>query len=151
MSERRPRYDMQEKKRTAQLHEILYTDLCYRTPSPQSSPKSPYQPRVKNRVIIPPATDLAKPPVDSAFPAIFDAWPNLSHLEKASVFVIVRLRAITTKTKHALAILLSHSPPKILRENEKEEQRHTNKSKPDELEAENSHESQGYPQKWLRI
>lgn len=42
---------------------------------------------------MPVATLLAKPPEDNALPAMLDAWPNLSHLEKASVFVIVKLNA----------------------------------------------------------
>ena len=52
--------------------------------------------REKNRPIIPPATFLAILPEYRALPARFDACPNLSHLEKAKVFVIVRLKAITT-------------------------------------------------------
>jgi len=53
--------------------------------------------RPKNLPIIPPATFLAIPLVFSALPAKFDACPNLSHLEKASVFVIVKLNAMTTR------------------------------------------------------
>lgn len=40
-------------------------------------------------------TVLASPPVPIALFAILDAWLNLSHLEKANVFVIVRTIAIT--------------------------------------------------------
>lgn len=37
----------------------------------------------------------AKFPVPNALPAKFEAWPNLSHLEKASVFIMVRTKAMT--------------------------------------------------------
>lgn len=51
--------------------------------------------REKNLPSIPVAKLLAMPPESIADPARFDACPNLSHREKARVFVIVRLRAIT--------------------------------------------------------
>lgn len=40
-------------------------------------------------------TVLASPPVPIALFAILDAWLNLSHLENANVFVIVRTIAMT--------------------------------------------------------
>jgi hypothetical protein len=62
--------------------------------------------RPKNLPIIPPATFLAIPLVFNALPAKFDACPNLSHLEKASVLVIVKLNAMT---KTLSATLSAHS------------------------------------------
>jgi len=56
--------------------------------------------REKNLPIMPPATFRARPPVFNALPAKFDAWPNLSHLENASVFVTVKLNAITRNYQH---------------------------------------------------
>lgn len=50
---------------------------------------------MKNLETMPDATVPARLLVDSADPARFDAWPNLSHLEKASVFVIVKTNAMT--------------------------------------------------------
>jgi len=50
----------------------------------------------KNLPIMPLATFVAIPPELNAPPAKFEACPNLSHLENASVFVTVRLSAITT-------------------------------------------------------
>ena len=41
-----------------------------------------------------PAKFLANPPPTNALLARFDAWLNLSHLEKATVFVSVRTKAI---------------------------------------------------------
>lgn len=49
---------------------------------------------MKNLDTMPEATVPARLPVEKADPARFDAWLNLSHLEKASVFVIVKIRAI---------------------------------------------------------
>jgi len=46
----------------------------------------------------PPATFLARLPEPNAVEARFDAWLNLSHREKATVFVMVRTRAITRHT-----------------------------------------------------
>ena len=43
---------------------------------------------------MPPAILLAIPPEYKALPARLDAWLNLSHLEKASVFVIERASAM---------------------------------------------------------
>lgn len=51
--------------------------------------------RPKNLPITPPATVLAILPEYRALPAKFEACPNLSHLENAKVFVIVRLKAMT--------------------------------------------------------
>jgi len=65
------------------------------------------QPREKNLPIIPVATLLAKPPEYNAPPAILDACPNLSHLEKASVFVTVKLSAITMPQIHVSRYSLS--------------------------------------------
>ena len=50
---------------------------------------------LKNLPTIPLAILPASPPVDRAPPAILEACPNLSHLEKARVLVTVRLNAIT--------------------------------------------------------
>lgn len=47
----------------------------------------------------------ARFPDPSADPARFDAWLNLSHLENAKLFVIVKTSAITVPTKSA------HHPP----------------------------------------
>jgi hypothetical protein len=57
---------------------------------------------LKNLPSNPLVTLLAIPPVSRALPAIFDAWPNLSHLEKASVLVIVKDKAITVYTLVAI-------------------------------------------------
>jgi len=46
---------------------------------------------------MPVATVPARFPVENAVPARFDAWLNLSHLENASVFVMVNTSAITRK------------------------------------------------------
>jgi hypothetical protein len=73
-------------------------------------------PLLKNLPIIPLATFPAIPPEYSALPAIFDACPNLSHLEKASVFVIVRLSAITIQivsipvSTDLLSLTPTHAP-----------------------------------------
>ena len=50
--------------------------------------------RLNSLLNIPPARLLANPPEYIALEAKFDAWLNLSHLEKATVFVIVRTSAI---------------------------------------------------------
>jgi hypothetical protein len=57
----------------------------------------PLQPvyRLNKPLIIPPARFLAIPDPYIAFEAKPVAWLNLSHLEKASVFVIVRTSAMT--------------------------------------------------------
>jgi len=47
------------------------------------------------RLIMPVAIFLANPPEYNAFDAKFVAWLNLSHLEKAKVFVIVSTIAMT--------------------------------------------------------
>src|SRR6266536_5703140 len=49
----------------------------------------------KNLLTNPPATFLASPPEYNALLAKFDAWLNLSALENATVFVIVRMNAMT--------------------------------------------------------
>jgi hypothetical protein len=58
------------------------------------------QPLEKNLEIMPVATVPARFPVLNAVPARFDAWLNLSHLEKASVFVMVNTSAMTTRNQH---------------------------------------------------
>lgn len=55
------------------------------------------QPLEKNLEIMPVATVPARFPVLNAVPARFDAWLNLSHLEKASVFVMVNTSAMTSR------------------------------------------------------
>lgn len=45
----------------------------------------------------PPATLLANPPEYIALDAKVEAWLNLSHLENASVFVIVRTSAMANR------------------------------------------------------
>ena len=50
--------------------------------------------RLNSLLNIPPARLLANPPEYIALEAKFEAWLNLSHLEKATVFVIVRTSAI---------------------------------------------------------
>jgi hypothetical protein len=52
--------------------------------------------RVKNLPTIFDAMFPAKFPLRNELPARLDAWLNLSHREKASVFIIVKTRAITT-------------------------------------------------------
>jgi hypothetical protein len=71
--------------------------------------RSLYHQREKNLPIIPPATFLARPPVFNALPAKFDACPNLSHLENASVFVTVKLNAMTRNHQHLCFAHLSNS------------------------------------------
>lgn len=44
-----------------------------------------------------PAMFVARPPPLNARPAKLEAWLNLSHLEKATLFVRVRTSAITEK------------------------------------------------------
>jgi hypothetical protein len=51
--------------------------------------------RLNNPLIMPPAKFLAIPDPYMAFEAKPVAWLNLSHLEKASVFVMVRTSAMT--------------------------------------------------------
>lgn len=51
--------------------------------------------RVNILLNIPPAIFLANPPEYNALDAKFDAWLNLSHLENATVLVIVRISAMT--------------------------------------------------------
>lgn len=89
-------------------------DTCQMSFSPKKNP-SPYTYKrylrkpvrrtpcilnVKNqplniRLNIPPARLLAMPPEYMALEARLEAWLNLSQREKASVFVIVRMRAMT--------------------------------------------------------
>lgn len=82
--------------------------------SKSKSPNHPAPHLVKNLLTIPPATFRAMLPVENAFPARFEACPNLSHLEKARVFVMVRPRATTLKTNRQHFSLfwghLFHSP-----------------------------------------
>jgi hypothetical protein len=52
--------------------------------------------RLNSPLIMPPARFLARPDPYMAFEAKPVAWLNLSHREKASVFVIVRTSAMTT-------------------------------------------------------
>jgi len=52
--------------------------------------------RLNQLEIMPPARLRAIPEPYMAFEANPVAWLNLSHLEKARVFVIVRTRAMTT-------------------------------------------------------
>jgi hypothetical protein len=58
---------------------------------------------------MPPATFLASPPVFNALPAKFDACPNLSHLENASVFVTVKLSAMTGSDQYYFLLIFSDS------------------------------------------
>ena len=51
--------------------------------------------RPNNLLNIPPARFLAKPPEYKVLDARLEAWLNLSHLENATVFVIVRIKATT--------------------------------------------------------
>lgn len=60
------------------------------------------QPLEKNLEIMPVATVPARFPVLNAVPARFDAWLNLSHLEKASVFVMVNTSAMTSRKSASL-------------------------------------------------
>ena len=55
--------------------------------------------RLNSLLNIPPARLLANPPEYIALEAKFDAWLNLSHLEKATVFVIVRTSAIAKSAR----------------------------------------------------
>ena len=55
--------------------------------------------RLNSLLNIPPARLLANPPEYIALEAKFDAWLNLSHLEKATVFVIVRTSAIAKSVR----------------------------------------------------
>jgi len=57
-------------------------------------------PKLNKRLIILVVRVLAKPPEFSARLAKVDACPNLSHLEKAMVFVIVNTNAIATSVNH---------------------------------------------------
>ena len=63
-------------------------------PSPALTPLL-YRPN--SLLNIPPARLLAMPPEYMAVDARFDAWLNLSHLENASVFVIVRTNAMAAR------------------------------------------------------
>lgn len=95
-----------------QLH-IVHSGLALPSQAPIN------QLLLKSLEIMPEAIVPARPPVDSAEPAKFDAWPNLSHLEKASVFVTVKLSAITK----IISILCKHEHGI----------KPTNKRQPDEL------------------
>lgn len=63
---------------------------------------SPNVHREKNRLMTPEATFRAMPPEYNAELAKFEAWPNLSHREKATVFVIVSTSAITAEPSQCL-------------------------------------------------
>ena len=69
--------------------------------------------RLNSLLNIPPARLLANPPEYIALEAKFDAWLNLSHLEKATVFVIVRTSAIAKwrerKSQHVVQYVQSNS------------------------------------------
>lgn len=54
-----------------------------------------FSPYLKNLPIMFPAKFLAKPEPLNALPAKLEAWLNLSHLENATVFVMVKANAIT--------------------------------------------------------
>jgi hypothetical protein len=60
-------------------------------------PASSLSYRLKKLLTIPPARFLANPDPYKAPEAKPVAWLNLSHLENARVFVIVRTRAITVQ------------------------------------------------------
>lgn len=64
--------------------------------------------REKSLPNTPPATLLANPPPYMALDAIFDAWLNLSQRENASVFVMVRTRAMAIET--AVSVCRYESP-----------------------------------------
>jgi len=53
---------------------------------------------------MPRATDCAKPPELRALEAKLVAWLNLSHLEKATVFVMVRTRAMAVTVGQLLFV-----------------------------------------------
>lgn len=57
------------------------------------------------------ASDLAIPPPLNALPARLDAWLNLSHLENATVFVIVNINAIAIADRLS-ATWLPHPAPR---------------------------------------
>jgi len=88
------------------------------------------------RLIRPPATFLARLPEPNALEAMLEAWLNLSHREKAIVFVTVRTRAITRATvstpfhhRHATKAQPRSAPP--LTNKRQPERRHL--SEADEL------------------
>jgi hypothetical protein len=72
--------------------------------SPTPAPCSVLPHRLNQLLTRPPARFLASPDPYMAFEAKPLAWLNLSHLEKASVFVMVRTSAMTA---NMLAFLLS--------------------------------------------
>ena len=65
---------------------------------------------LNNLLTIFPAKFLANPVPISALFAIFDAWLNLSHLENATVFVIVRINAIAISAYVSIASSTFSSP-----------------------------------------
>ena len=72
---------------------VLYSH--FGTPDIGASDARPGYHHLKNRPTMFPARVLANPPPLNAPLVRLEAWLNLSHLEKATVFVIVRTRAIT--------------------------------------------------------
>lgn len=85
--------------------------------------------------------------VPRAEPARFEAWLNLSHLEKARVFIIVRAKAMTVQNdvstqsrrgRHAHEVVDAREPL-------------TNQRQPENIEARNRQNGHGHPQRWLDI
>ena len=77
---------------------VLQHFFCFRTPDTSASDAKPGYHHLKNRPTMFPAIVLANPPPPNAPLVRLEAWLNLSHLEKATVFVSVRTRAITAAT-----------------------------------------------------
>ena len=67
--------------------------------------------RLNSLLNIPPARLLASPPEYIALEAKFDAWLNLSHLEKATVFVTVRTSAIAKLARKGVSRLSNARKP----------------------------------------
>lgn len=95
---------------------------------------------LKKRPIIALPKLPAKPPVLNILVVKLDAWLNLSHLEKANVFVIVRTSAIPVRTSAPSPPTHSHRAYKL-----------TNQTQPDKLQPHQSQNRQPNPKRRLRI
>ena len=86
--------------------------------------------RLNNLLNIPPARLLASPPEYIALEARFDAWLNLSHLENATVFVIVRTSAIAKSARGSVNRLSNTCKGKTMQRGPGSQCRYTSKCSP---------------------
>jgi hypothetical protein len=84
-------------KPTPSLSPSAIIHLTHITKQIHEWPRNKPQERLNSLLNIPPAIFLASPLEYMALEARLDAWLNLSQREKATVFVMVRMRAITVE------------------------------------------------------